>query len=97
MPFFCVMMLGQNISVPVADSDNDAIGFYTTRWVKAATPEEAETIATEMVMIDWTESEYAEMNRGDPPQLSVEMISYVGLLKYLWRRPGGGYGFYSSE
>jgi len=88
-------MNGEGISVP--SSGDEVIGFYTTRWVKADRSEEAEEIAKELVLLDWTEGEYADLNEGDPPIISVDSISPVGFLKYLWRRPGKGHAFYSSE
>ncbi len=97
MSYFSVMMHGEGIAVPSTDADQEIIGFYTTRWVKAASTEEAKGVATKLVMRDWTEGEYAGMNRGGPPQISVDSIAQVGLLKYLWRRPGRGHAFYTSE
>ena len=97
MAYFSVVMNGEGISVPVLDSAQKIIGFYTTRWVKAATAEEAKRAAAKLVLFDWTEGDYAERNRGDPPRISVDSISRVNLFKYLWRRPGSGHAFYSSE
>ena len=95
MPYYCVVLNGEGISVP--SSDDELTGFYTTRWVKADRPEEAGKAAKQLVLLDWTEGDYAEMNNGDPPVMSVDSISSVGILKYLWRRPGKGHAFYSSE
>ena len=95
MPYFRVLMNGEGISV--SSSGDQIIGFYTTRWVKADVPEEAEDLAKKLVLRDWTNGEYAEVNEGDPPRLSVESIVSVGLFNYLWNRPGKGYSFYSSE
>ena len=97
MEYFSVIMHGQGISVPSSEADNEIIGFYTTRWVKAATGEDAATAATKLVMRDWTEGEFVAMNRGGPPEVSIDSVASVSLFKYLWRRPGGGYSFYSSE
>ena len=95
MPYFRVLMNGEGISV--SSSGDQIIGFYTTRWVKADVPEEAEDLAKKLVLRDWTNGEYAEVNEGDPPRLSVESIVSVGLFNYLWNRRGKGYSFYSSE
>ena len=95
MPYYCVVMNGEGISVP--SSGDDIVGFYTTRWVKAEGSDGAEEIAKQLVLLDWTEGEYADVNMGDPPIMSVDEIWQVNFLKFLWRRPGGGHTFYSSE
>jgi hypothetical protein len=97
MAYFSVMMHGEGISVPSSEVGNEITGFYTTQWIKAATSEEAASAATKLVMTDWTEGEYAAVNRGDPPEISVESIAQVGLLKFIWRRSSGGHTFYTSE
>jgi len=95
MPYYCVVMNGEGISVPSAG--DDIVGFYTTRWVKAEGSEGAEEIAKQLVLLDWTEGEYADVNKGDPPIMTVDSVSPVSFLKYLWRQPGKGHAFYSSE
>ena len=97
MAYFFVLLHGQGISIPSTESGEDLIGFYTTRWVKARDVDEAATIAITMVMADWTKGEYAGLNRADPPTLSVDETTKVGLLRLLRRQPGAGYTFYSSE
>ena len=95
MRYFRVLLHGEGISVP--SSGDQIIGFYTTRWVKAGKPEEAKEIAKKLVLRDWTDGEYAEVNEGDPPRLSVDSIVSVGFLNYLWNQPGKGHSFYSSD
>ena len=88
-------MNGEGIAV--SSSGDQIIGFYTTRWVKANNPEEAKERAKKLVLSAWTEGEYAKVNEGDPPKVSVDSIHSVGFLNYLWNRPGKGHAFYSSE
>ena len=95
MPYFRVLMNGEGISVSSSGDEN--VGFYTTRWVKADKPQEAKDLAEMLVLRDWTNGEYAEVNEGDPPRLSVDSIVQVGFLNYLWNQPGKGHSFYSSE
>lgn len=91
------MIHGKDVSVPSAGTGEDVIGFYTTRWLKAPNAEDAAKAAMVLVMADWTDGEYAELNRGDPPVLSVDETTKVGLFQFLRRQPGGGHTFYSSE
>lgn len=95
MPYFCVVLNGEGVSIP--SSGENTIGFYSTRWVKADGIEQAENVAKQLVLFDWTEGEYAGINDGVPPVLSVDSVYSIGLLKYLWRRPGRGHSFYTSE
>ena len=97
MAYFSVVVNGEGISVPSSTTGEEIIGFYTTRWIKAASADEAKSVAIDLVMSDWTEGEYAESNRGESPRLSVDSISQVSLIKYLWRQPGSGHTFYTSE
>lgn len=97
MPYFAVVVHGEGISVTSSESDEEIIGFYTTRWIEAATTGEGKRRAAKLVLMEWTEGEYAEHSRGSPPRLSIVSISRVSFLTYLRRRPGAGHTFYSSE
>ena len=97
MAYFSVVINGKGISVPSPSEDREIIGFYTTRWVKAATVEEAKSVAGRLVLSDWIDGEYADSNSGKQPRISVDSISQVSLFKYLWRQPGRGHIFYTSE
>ncbi len=88
MAYFSVIMYGQGIAVESFDSGEDVIGFYTTRWVKAASKEEAQHVAVALVMSEWKVGKYADVNSGNPPQISVDQTTQVGLFTYLRRRPG---------
>ena len=95
MPYFRVLMNGEGISV--SSSGDQITGFYATRWVKADKSEEAKDMAKKLVLSDWADGEYAEINEGDAPRLSVDSIVPVGFLSYLWNQPGKGHSFYSPE
>lgn len=90
-------MNGEGISVSSSDRDNDIVGFYTTRWVKAQNVEDAKHLAIGLVVRDWTEGEYADLASGSPPRITIEKTNEVSLFTYLRRRPGRGNTFYSSD
>ena len=97
MAYFSVVLHGEGLSVPSAEPDTEIIGFYAARWVKADTAEEAEKAASTLVMTDWTDGEYAVLNSGDPPQLTIDTVTKVSLFRFIWRQPGAGHTFYSSK
>lgn len=53
MPVFVVMLRGEDFILDV-DGTPTRLGFYTTRWVRARTPEEAELAAVTLVKNDQT-------------------------------------------
>lgn len=97
MAYFSVVMNGEGISVSSSDPDNDIVGFYTTRWVKAQNVEDAKQLAIGLVARDWTEGEYAGLVSESPPRITIEEINEVSLFTYLRRRLGRGHTFYSSD
>ncbi len=96
MAYFSVVLHGEGISVPSDESGAELVGFYAARWVRASSAEEARKAASALVMTDWTNGEYAELNCGDPPRITVDTITKVSLLRFIWRQPGAGHAFYSS-
>jgi hypothetical protein len=76
MPYFRVRVEGKNISVPMGDST--AIGFFTTRAVRARSPEEAIERVRSMLTTAWTTGPYATWNNGAVPTILIEEV---------WRSP----------
>lgn len=68
------------------------VGFYTTRFIEAASAEEAAQRATGKV-----QEELSHLNRSeDPPNISVESVveDEAGYAKYA---PGGGFTWYRED
>jgi hypothetical protein len=88
------MMGGTGIEVPcLEDGEEPITGFFTTRLVKASSIAEAEEIAKEMVLRDWTSGEYASTNRGAPPVVRIEAAHETSWWR-LFRFRNTGYTFY---
>jgi len=96
MPHFKVILSGRGIDFAI-DSDT-AVGFFTTRLVKASDLTAAELKAQELVLSEWRAGgEYSSSNRGSLPNLAVEESFPVGLLAAVFGRRPGGYSFYRRE
>jgi hypothetical protein len=75
-----------------------AIGFFTTRWVKASSRADAPDLAKQLVLSEWTPAgKYTPANSGQPPQLAVEETWAIGAFRALFGRKPGGYSFYISD
>lgn len=78
------------------DGTKTSMGFYTTRWVEASTPEEAEITAIELIKNDH-ELKAAIINEKDaPPMLYKENISEIENFEGV-NPPGAGYTFYREN
>ena len=94
MPYFRVRVEGKGISVPMGDSD--AVGFFTTRAVRARSPDEAADKVRSMVTTAWTTGKYAAWNQGIAPTIHIEEV---------WRSPwfqnllfkNDGHTFYPAD
>lgn len=74
-------------------------GFFTTRWVKAENPKEAELAAVRLIKEDVRLVNATSNKNGEEPEpmIYLEELSEVSWLTYLRRRPGVGYSFYLKE
>lgn len=91
-------MEGTGIGFSASDGAPPAIGFFTTRWVKASSPASACDLAKQLVLSEWTPSgTYGSTNSGSPPQLVVEETWEIGAFRALFGRKPAGYSFYASE
>jgi hypothetical protein len=87
------MLRGENFEIKAEDGIEN-LGFFTTRIVKANTPEEAELKAVEMVKTDKDLLESLSEKREFEPKIYLEEMWTVRW----WKRIGGkGYTFYSME
>ena len=97
MGHFNVIFHGVGITLPSDSAPEPIIGFYTTRRVRAASPEEAVAVARNLVLTDWTGTgKYASANRGSVPELSVEEVFPVPLMARMFGPRPGGYVFYPA-
>ena len=76
MPYFRVRVEGKDISVPM--DDTIAVGFFTTRAVRAQSPVEAVEKVRSMLTAAWTTGPYGAWNNGAAPTILVEEV---------WRSP----------
>lgn len=96
MRHFKVTLSGRGIDCAIGD--DRAVGFFTTRLVKAPDLAQAEVVAKELVLSEWRAGgEYSHSNRGPVPVLVVEESFPLGLLAGIFSRRPSGYSFYRHE
>lgn len=91
MPAFRVLLRGESFRM-LFDGEPQRVGFYTTRFVEASDPEEAENRAVQLLREDeWLRG--AVLNeRNDPPMLYAEEIEPVSRLE-----KASGYVFFDDD
>jgi hypothetical protein len=88
-----VMLRGENFEIK-SESGVENLGFFTTRFVKARTPEEAELVAVDMIRKDKSLLEILSRESKLEPNVYLEKI----WPERWWKRIGGsGYSFYAME
>jgi len=98
MSYFQVLLEGQNFFIEF-EGKEELLGFVTTRWVKAANPEEAELKAVELIkqdkhLLDMTRTtDDTQLN----PMIFLTEMCNVNMFTYFRRKPGRGYSFYPME
>jgi len=98
MPYFGVMLSGRGISLPFEGSADHAIGFFTTRRVRARDSKEAQVIAKELVLSEWVAGgTYSQANIGAVPSLATDRVWSVGWVRGIFGKKQTGYVFYSNE
>ncbi|MEM7431645.1 MAG: hypothetical protein AAF351_06860 [Pseudomonadota bacterium] len=95
MPYFRVLLEGRGLAIP--SGDEPIVGFFTTRWVRAQTSDEAKRLTPSLVLYEWEEGEYARHNEGGRLTVSVDTVRSVGWLNFVWNQPGRGYTFYPAD
>ena len=81
------------------EGKEDLFGYFTTRWVKADSPEDAELKAVDLVkkdkrLIDITKNTYG--SKSAPMIYLIEMCN-VNWFQYIRRKPGKGYSFFPMK
>jgi hypothetical protein len=93
MKKYRVILRGENFEIEF-EGKIDNLGFYTTRVVKANSPEEAEQKAVDLIKTDQNLLEMVQNNSKVEPMIYLESISQASW----WQRTGGaGYTFWPME
>jgi hypothetical protein len=96
MPFFKVTLCGEGIAYQFSDGSK-AIGFFTTRLVRASNREGAGEVAKQLILHEWVNGVLARNNTGLAPALRVEDTQAVNFFKAIVGRKPTGYSFYSKD
>jgi len=78
-------------------NDGAALGFFTTRWVKAVNAEFAECAAVELIKNDPNLKGAVINAKETPPMIYLENMAEIGWWEYFRKSPGGGYTFYPAS
>ena len=112
MPFFVVILQGEDICLPVLPgAENDAApedaldaacetitGFYTTRRIRAANASDAVVKAKAVVLDEWQTEKYASINQGSLPSLTEDTVYSIPIWEFMFPRfPTRGYTFYAGD
>ena len=96
MQLFLVMLHGTGIRLCVGDDSEPAVGFYTSRAIRADSMEQAVHKAKALVLKEWSSTSRAAHNSGTPPSLTTEEIRIADEAE-LANIATSGYSFYSGE
>jgi hypothetical protein len=87
-----VLLNGRNFWMNI-DNQPKLMGFYTTRFLEADTPELAENRAAQLIRGDAKLREAVINDRSDPPMIHAEEIVLLQTLEGI-EPPGSGYTFF---
>ena len=87
-----VLLTGRNLWMNI-DSQPKLMGFYTTRFLEADTPELAEDCAVQLIRGDAKLRESAINDKADPPMIHAEEVVLLQTFEGI-EPPGSGYTFY---
>ena len=90
------MLHGTGILFHTEDDSPPAIGFYTSRAIKAESAEEAVEKARRSVFEVWASDEYTSANKGNAPVLTTEQVARISFWQSL-KIPNKGHSFYVRE
>ena len=95
MKKYRVLLEGKNFIIK-SDIGPERMGFYTTRFVKADSPEEAEKLSVDLIKSDSDLKNTVLNDKSDPPMIYLESLDELerfgdNIL------PGSGYTFYPEE
>ena len=95
MKKYMLMLKGRNFRIEI-DGKLEKLGFYTTRWVEAQNPEDAELEALDLVRQDVSLKASVRNDRDDPPMIYLEELCEVERFEGI-NVPGAGYSFYPDK
>jgi hypothetical protein len=95
MKRFKVKLHGKNFFLNL-DGEPKKLGFYTTRFVKAENPQQAEKIAVILTHHNPNLRKTLLNENDDRPKINVEEIKEIGFLKFFAKKSTAGFVFYSE-
>ncbi len=96
MAFYQLLLEGKNFCFTFDEKIVNG-GFYTTRWIKAESPEEAEEKAVELIKNDDSLKRMIVKSSDTKPLIFLEAISTVSWFTYFRKSPGNGYTLYDEQ
>ena len=90
-----VTLEGKNFLLDLEGS-TQKYGFYTTRYIEANDPEEAELNAVKIIREDNQLTETIKNEQSDPPMIHLESLDELRSFDSV-ELPGTGYTFYSDD
>ncbi|WP_416305469.1 hypothetical protein [Neptunicella sp. SCSIO 80796] len=96
MAYFQVLLHGADF-VFNFDGIEEKGGFYTTRWVKANSENEAELKAVSLLKSDQNLHDVSVKTERYTPMIFLEEIAKVNWFNYVRNYPGKGYTFYTGD
>lgn len=98
MKYYQVMLEGKDFLIEM-EGKEDLFGYFTTRWVKADSPEDAELKAVDLVKKDEQLVGITKNMDGSKPapMIYLSEMCNVNWFQYLRRKPGKGYSFFPMK
>jgi hypothetical protein len=87
-----IVLHGEGIYIPQEEHGHLA-GFYATRFIRAASPQQAAALAIGLLRNEWFNSPYSTVDRSGGPTITVKEVE---MIRNPFRRSGRnrGYDFY---
>ena len=89
------MLEGKNFLIN-SDEGPTKMGFYTTRFVEAESPKEAENLSVELIKNDSNLTDSVLNEQADPPMIYLDNLDELSSFGDN-TVPGSGYTFYLEE
>jgi len=89
------MLEGKNFLLNIEGATRK-YGFYTTRYVEANDPEDAELKAVQLIRDDSQFSDTVKNEQSDPPMIYLDSLDEVTSFERV-KLPGAGYTFYPDD
>ena len=96
MKRFKVKLHGKNFFLNL-DGEPRKFGFYSTRFVRAENPEEAERIAVILTHQNQNLRKTLLNQNDDPPKINLEGIKEISFLKFFAKKSATDFTFYPQD